>query len=145
MADSLSREARSRLMSRVRSRNTRPELYVRRAVWSAGFRYRLHVKKLPGTPDLALRKYRTVVFVQGCFWHQHGCAKSKRPSSNREFWDLKLDSNMARDTRDRMRLEELGWIVITVWECSLEGETEGLLIKLKIAREALGTDRNPHN
>lgn len=130
MPDFLSPEARSHAMSRVRSRDTRPELYVRRAVWTEGFRYRLHVKNLPGTPDLVLSKYRLAVFVNGCFWHQHGCSKSKRPASNREFWDLKLDANMARDARDRMRLEELGWTTTTVWECSLESDTEDLLARL---------------
>ena len=142
MADSLSPEARSRLMSRVRSRDTRPELYVRRAVWSEGFRYRLHVKKLPGTPDLVLKRYRLVVFVQGCYWHQHGCSKSKRPSSNREFWDLKLDGNMARDARDRASLEELGWTVATIWECSLKTETEALLTQLKSVRNAICLDNS---
>ena len=138
MADSLSRESRSRLMSKIRSRNTKPELYVRRAVWSAGFRYRLHVRNLPGTPDLVLKRYGFVIFVQGCFWHQHGCAKSKRPSSNQEFWNLKLDENMARDARDRLRLEEQGWTVATVWECTLEAGTESLLAQLENIRKNTG-------
>ena len=109
MADFLSPEARSRLMSRVRQRDTRPELFVRKAIWQAGFRYRLHVKKLPGSPDLVFPKYRLVVFVHGCFWHQHGCAKSARPSSNSAFWDPKLDGNVARDLRAQTKLKELGW------------------------------------
>ena len=134
MADSISPESRSRLMSRVRNRNTRPELYVRRAVWAAGFRYRLHVRKLPGTPDLVLHKYRLAVFVHGCFWHQHGCSKSKRPSSNTEYWTRKLDANIVRDARDRLRLEEFGWFSITLWECSLKQDTEGLLVLLRSLR-----------
>lgn len=134
MADPLSREVRSLAMARVRSRDTRPELYVRRKVWPEGFRYRLHVRKLPGTPDLVLRKYRLAVFVNGCFWHQHGCSKSKRPTSNRDFWDQKLDENVVRDERDRCRLEALGWTVKTIWECSLVTDTQSLLASLKRAR-----------
>ena len=135
MADSISPEARSRVMSRVRGCNTSPELYVRRTVWSEGFRYRLHVRKLPGVPDLALAKYRLAVFVHGCFWHQHdGCPNSKRPSSNREYWDKKLDGNAARDARHRTRLEELGWTVVTIWECSLKSDTENLLERLRVFR-----------
>ena len=135
IADFLSTEARSRVMSSIRSRNTRPEMRVRKVVWSEGYRYRLHVRGLPGTPDLVLSRYRIAVFVHGCFWHQHGCAKTKRPSSNREYWDRKLNRNIARDANDRIRLEEMGWTVKTVWECSLEGDTKILLSELKEKRE----------
>ena len=143
MPDSMSPEARSRVMSRVRNRNTSLELYVRRAVWAEGFRYRLHVRKLPGTPDLVLPKYRLAVFVHGCFWHQHGCSKSKRPSSNREFWDRKLNGNLARDVRDRHKLEELGWIVETIWECVLTEETNSLLMLLRDIRAACPSVGSP--
>ena len=136
MADSLSTETRSRIMSGIRSRNTRPELYVRKKVWSEGFRYRLHVAKLPGTPDLVLPKYRFAIFVHGCFWHQHGCPKTRRPSSNKEYWGRKLDRNIARDVLDRSRLEELGWTVATIWECNLESCTEHLLAKLNGIRDS---------
>lgn len=122
-------------MSSVRGRDTRPELYVRRKVWGDGFRYRLHVRELPGKPDLVLSKYRIAVFVHGCFWHQHDCPKAKRPSSNRDFWDRKLDGNMARDALHRRCLEELGWTVATIWECSLESATEELLAKLRDFRD----------
>ena len=122
-------------MSSIRSRNTRPELYVRRKVWGEGFRYRLHAKALPGKPDLALRKYRIAVFVHGCFWHQHGCSKAKRPSSNKGYWDPKLDGNIARDALHCTRLEELGWVVETIWECSLDSGTEKLLAKLRGIRD----------
>ena len=121
-------------MSFVRGRNTRPELYVRRMVWAEGFRYRLHVRKLPGTPDLVLTKYGLAVFVHGCFWHQHSCSRAKRPSSNLEYWDRKLDGNVARDARDRIKLEELGWTLVTIWECSLESGTESLLARLRNLR-----------
>jgi DNA mismatch endonuclease (patch repair protein) len=114
-------------MSRVRSRNTGPELRVRRAVWAEGFRYRLHKRGLPGTPDLVFSKYELAVFVHGCFWHQHGCPKSKRPSSNDEYWDRKLDSNIARDARARVALNALGWQSRTMWECRLESDLAELL------------------
>ena len=108
---------------------------MRRAVWSCGFRYRLHLASLPGTPDMVFPRYRLAVLVHGCFWHQHGCSKSKRPSSNREFWNRKLDANVARDVRDHTRLENMGWSVVVIWECSLESGTENLLMRLKRARE----------
>ena len=147
MADTVSPETRSRVMSRVRSRNTRPELYVRRTVWAEGFRYRLHVKKLPGNPDIALAKYRLAVFVHGCFWHHHGCAKDRRPSSNREYWDRKLDGNAERDARYRTQLEELGWSVVTIWECSLAAGTESLVSELRAVRAefALKTPQGTDN
>ena len=131
MADSMNPETRSRVMSRIRGRDTRPEMYVRHAVWHAGFRYRLHLRSLPGAPDLVLARHYLIVFVNGCFWHQHGCSRSRRPSSNREFWDRKLDDNIARDARNRAALQELGWSVFTVWECSLEENTSELLSVLK--------------
>ena len=134
MADSLSSLERSRLMSSIPSRNTRPELYVRRLLWADGFRYRLHVKRLPGSPDLVLAKYHLIVFVHGCFWHQHGCSRAKRPSSNQEYWDRKLDGNVSRYSRDRIRLEELGWVVVTIWECALASGTESLLALLNDMR-----------
>ena len=134
MADTLSPEERSRLMARIRSRDTKPEMYVRKAVWRAGFRYRLHSRTLPGKPDLALAQYKVAVFVHGCFWHQHGCAKTSRPSSNREFWDRKLDGNVARDARNQAALQALGWTVLTVWECELEEGTAKVLDVLKPLR-----------
>ena len=136
MADFLTTKERSRLMSRVRRRDTGPEIYVRRTLWGEGFRYRLQVKRLPGTPDLVLSKYRLAVFVHGCFWHQHGCPKSRRPASNREFWDLKLETNKARDVRVRSALKELGWLTVTIWECRLEMDTAYLLSWLKNIRSS---------
>lgn len=134
MPDTLSPEARSRIMSSIRSKGTRPELYVRKRIWSEGFRYRLHVKTLPGTPDLVLSKYRMAIFVHGCFWHQHDCSNATRPSSNREYWDRKFDRNIVRDALHRCRLDELDWEVVTVWECNLENGTKSLLAKLKSIR-----------
>ena len=130
MPDAMSPEARSKLMSRIRGRDTRPELYVRRRVWSEGFRYRLHVRSLPGVPDLVLPRYRMTVFVHGCFWHQHGCSRTSRPSSNQSYWEGKLDGNVARDEANRYRLEKLGWTVVVVWECSLDAGVADLLVHL---------------
>lgn len=114
-------------MSRVKGRDTRPELYVRRALWSAGFRYRLHRKDLPGGPDIVLAKYRIAVFVHGCFWHQHDCPRAKRPASNVAYWNRKLDGNLERDGRNLAQLEKMGWRVIVLWECELRSATSFLL------------------
>lgn len=113
-------EQRSRCMSKIRGKNTRPELYVRKYLFSKGLRFRIHVKKLPGTPDIVLPKYRTVIFVNGCFWHGHqNCGSLRMPKSNEQFWKQKIELNMARDYRWSVELRLLGWRVITVWECQL--------------------------
>ena len=140
MPDFLNKEERSRLMARIRSRDTRPERYVRRQVWAAGFRYRLHVRKLPGTPDLVLKRHRTVVLVQGCFWHNHDCPKGRRrPAANPEFWNAKLNRNAARDAENQAKLEALGWTVFPIWECTIKGDTEGLLNHLAESRRLHST------
>jgi DNA mismatch endonuclease, patch repair protein len=111
------------MISGIRGKDTAPELRVRRFVHRAGLRFRLHVRDLPGRPDLVLPKHRSVVFVHGCFWHQHdGCVKAVMPSSNREFWQAKLEGNRARDIRHRAELERLGWTVHVIWECELNTE-----------------------
>ncbi|MDP9440574.1 MAG: very short patch repair endonuclease [Actinomycetota bacterium] len=108
-------------MSRVRSKNTKPELAVRSALHALGYRFRLHRKDLPGKPDVVLPKHRAAVFVHGCFWHQHpGCAKATLPKNNAEFWREKLEGNVARDARNRERLRKLGWRPIVVWECEVK-------------------------
>lgn len=135
MSDFLTKERRSALMSRVRNRGTAAELYVRHAVWKAGFRYRLNIRKLPGAPDLVLRRYNTVVLVQGCFWHGHDCRKGqRRPAVNQDFWNRKLDGNLARDAANSAELRELGWTVFTVWECRLREDTDALLTHLQLLR-----------
>ena len=124
------------MMSRVRNRGTAAELYVRQRVWRAGFRYRLNVRKLPGMPDLVLPRYRAVVLVQGCFWHGHDCRKGqRRPTSNADFWNRKLDGNIARDAANQARLRELGWTVFVVWECLLEEGTCAVLSHLRRIRD----------
>ena len=137
MGDILTKERRSELMSRVKSRDTSPEVFVRKAAWDAGFRYRLNVRKLPGTPDLVFRRYDTAVLVQGCFWHCHNCRKGqRRPTSNQDFWNRKLDGNEARDAANQARLREMGWTVLLIWECQLYEGTEALLAHLGELRSA---------
>lgn len=146
MSDFLTKEKRSALMSRVRNRGTAAERFVRQAVWTAGFRYRLNVRKLPGAPDLVLRRYSTVVLVQGCFWHGHDCRKGqRRPATNSDFWDRKLDGNLARDATNHAKLRELGWTVFVVWECRLAKDTDALLSHLQRLRTAnsIGGDDSP--
>ena len=121
MADRLSKEERSELMSHIRSVNTKPEVALRRALWRRGFRYRVNVKNLPGSPDIVLPKHRTVVFVHGCFWHAHkGCKIYHLPQTNSEFWLAKVTRNQERDQEVWRQLEAKGWFVIVVWECQLK-------------------------
>ena len=125
--DKLTTEQRSANMAAIRSKNTKPEMIVRRGLWKRGFRYRLNHKRLPGHPDLVLRKYRTCVFVNGCFWHGHlvesntmeSSACCKMPKTNREFWVAKIRRNKERDKEEQRKLAEMGWHCITVWECEL--------------------------
>lgn len=117
--DRLSKEQRSRNMSAVKGKDTKPELKVRSAIHGAGFRYSLHRSDLPGKPDLVLPKYRTVILVHGCFWHGHNCEKAKRPASNTEFWDKKLSKNIERDKKNEEKLKKVGWNVLIIWECEL--------------------------
>lgn len=120
MVDSLDQAARGALMARVRGKNTRPEMIVRKLVFAAGYRYRLHVRKLPGSPDLVFPSRKKVIFVHGCFWHRHdNCAASRIPKSRVDFWSDKLNGNKARDHRSREALVDAGWQVMVVWECEL--------------------------
>jgi|GEM_PF-1121558 len=120
MVDTLSPEKRSWTMSRVRSKNTKPELRVRSLLHRLGFRFRLDGTRFPGNPDIVLRKYKTVIFVNGCFWHQHkDCKKSRTPKSNTEFWQSKLDRNAERDKSNLKAIVSLGWKPLVVWECEL--------------------------
>ena len=115
------KETRSYNMSRIKGRKTKPEEIIAKYLFSQGFRYRRNVKKLPGTPDIALKKYKTVIFVNGCFWHMHeGCKYFVWPKDNSEFWKNKLLANKERDEKEKKEIEELGWKVIVVWECQLK-------------------------
>lgn len=119
MSDTMTREQRHRCMSHIRGRDTKPELLVRRFLWRKGYRYRLYDKRLPGRPDIIMRQRRTVIFVNGCFWHGHDCDKFRLPKSNTEFWQKKIERNRRRDRRNRLTLKAMGFNVITIWECEL--------------------------
>jgi DNA mismatch endonuclease (patch repair protein) len=121
MVDHLSSSQRSRLMARVRQKNTAPELVVRRTLWRAGYRYRRHLKDLPGTPDIVFPRRRCVIFVHGCFWHRHeGCKRATLPSAHRDFWVKKFAANTIRDANVVAALENARWRVLVVWECEVK-------------------------
>ncbi|RJX18464.1 MAG: DNA mismatch endonuclease Vsr [Desulforudis sp.] len=120
MADTLSPIERSERMSRIRSKNSSPELKLRRLIHSMGFRYRLHVNELPGTPDLVFPSRKSVIFLHGCFWHRHeGCKLARLPKSKLDFWKPKLETNRARDLLQQQQLRDLGWRLLVVWECEM--------------------------
>ena len=142
--DHLSPQQRHKNMAAIKSKNTKPEMIVRRGLWSRGFRYRLNHRGLPGHPDLVLRKYRTCIFVNGCFWHGHKLTEStvqgsgfmvqgseccKIPKTNREFWVAKIRRNKERDIEEQKRLAEMGWHCITVWECELKPKVKEQTLK----------------
>jgi DNA mismatch endonuclease, patch repair protein len=138
MADHLTPAQRSRNMSLIGSKNTKPEMLVRRFLFGRGFRYRLHSKKLPGKPDIILKKYNTVVFVHGCFWHGHeNCRCYRLPKSRVEWWQAKIDRNRTRDSSSQKMLAEAGWSVIIVWECSLKNVSERNSFLFSIERDIL--------
>lgn len=131
MTDVFSNEKRSWIMCRVKGRDTKPEILVRSLIFHMGFRFRLHRRDLPGTPDIVLPRHRKVIFVHGCFWHGHNsCPRSKRPTTNEDFWNNKLDGNIERDKRYCMELRQMGWKVLIVWECETRS-AEKLLQKLE--------------
>lgn len=124
MTEKLTPEQRSWNMSRVRSSDTKPEKIVRSWLHINGWRFRLHDKVLPGSPDIVMKKYCTVIFVHGCFWHSHeGCGRATIPKTNREFWEKKLKRNVQRDKKVREQLAQLGWRVIVIWECEVKNGT----------------------
>ncbi|RUS48859.1 very short patch repair endonuclease [Cohnella sp. AR92] len=121
MVDTLTTEQRSKMMSKIKAKNTMPEMTVRKYLHSKGFRYRLHDKKLPGKPDIILPKYKTAIFIHGCFWHAHeGCKYYRPPKSNTEYWMKKIEGNVLRDQKKQGALQDMGWKVIVVWECELK-------------------------
>jgi DNA mismatch endonuclease, patch repair protein len=120
--DPLSPTQRSERMSLIKNANTKPEMFVRRLVHGMGYRYRLHVKDLPGRPDLVFRPRRRVIFVHGCFWHQHGCKHYRMPKTKLDFWLPKLERNKNRDSQIRKEYRKLGWRVLVIWECQLVKE-----------------------
>lgn len=133
--DSLTKTERSLRMSLVKNRDTKPEMVVRRLVFSLGYRYRLHAPDIPGRPDLVFRRTRKLIFVHGCFWHRHsGCPRCRMPKSRIEFWRAKLNGNRKRDKRVQEKLAEQGWAVLIIWEC----ETEDVSLLRKNIRKFLG-------
>lgn len=131
MPDTVDPVTRSRTMRQVKSTGTKPEMAVRRALHAAGFRFRLHRRDLPGSPDLVLPKFRVVIFVNGCFWHWHGCKRSRMPASNREYWETKIARNVERDHQSRAELEALGWESHVIWECGLQLGIDDLVTHLR--------------
>ena len=133
MTDKLSKKKRSWNMSRIRSTDTKPEKLLRSVLHRMGFRFRLYQRGLPGRPDIVLPKYHTVVFVHGCFWHQHpGCIEAVRPKTNMKYWEAKLDGNVIRDRRNRKTLRKQGWSVFRIWECQIEKDP--IIIGMRIAK-----------
>lgn len=125
MADVLSKEQRQRCMSRIKSKDSKPELMVRQFLFANGFRFRLHRKDLPGKPDLVLPKYKTVIFINGCFWHGHSdCKYASIPETNYEFWSSKISGNIERDRINTSKLKDLGWRVVEIWQCQLKPKTK---------------------
>lgn len=144
VTDTLTKEERSERMARIRGANTEPELLVRRHLHALGLRFRLHDRLLPGKPDLVLPKYRTAVFVNGCFWHAHYCQKGRIPGTRSDFWREKFERNHARDIRNARALRRLGWRVLTVWECSLASTSRRVRTLDILARKILaGTKGAP--
>lgn len=134
--------ARSRNMSRIRAKDTKPELLIRRGLHGRGFRFRLHSRNLPGKPDLVLRKYNAVVFVHGCFWHRHECALFKWPKRRHDYWRDKLQTNVRRDAQVASELSKSGWRILHIWECSVKGPYRiGIAAVLERAAEWLLSDQ----
>lgn len=157
MPDIVTPEQRSRMMSGIKGKNTKPELIIRKGLHLLGFRFRLHDRKLPGQPDLVFAKYHAVIFVHGCFWHAHDCHLFKWPASNEDFWREKIGGNIERDHRNITALKDMDWRVMVIWECALRGRTRRPLDEVietvarwlktesgssEIAGYANGTDRS---
>jgi DNA mismatch endonuclease (patch repair protein) len=120
MSDIYNSKERSAIMSKISGKDTKPEILVRKYLFSQGFRYRKNDKRLPGKPDIVLPKYKTVIFIHGCFWHGHSCKKGKLPEKNYKFWQKKITDNIKRDHENIKRLKDMGWNVIIVWQCQIK-------------------------
>jgi len=129
MTDMFTKEKRSWIMARIRGRDTQPELLVRRVLHAHGLRFRLHRKDLPGCPDIVLPKYRTAIFVHGCFWHGHTCRDGRRPKSHGSYWNAKLERNVRRDRKNLNELRQTGWNPVVVWECQI-GNPDSVLKRI---------------
>lgn len=135
--DTVDKITRSKIMGSVRQRNTGPEVLLRKALHRLGFRYRLNDKKLPGSPDIVLSRYRAVIFVHGCFWHRHGCKKTTTPSTRKKFWEAKFRANINRDSQNIKDLKKTGWKVVVIWECEIGKNMVGTLKRIvsKLGRD----------
>lgn len=128
MADVFDPDKRHQIMQHVQTKNTAPEMKLRRLLHKNGFRFRVNRKDLPGKPDIVLPKYKAVIFVHGCFWHGHDCRRGQRPQANADFWNQKISKNIERDKKDIVLLENLGWRVLVVWECEIKKKNEDILL-----------------
>ena len=135
MSNIFSSQKRSDIMSKISGKNTNPEILVRKFLFSKGFRYRINVKTLPGKPDIVLPKYKTVIFINGCFWHGHNCKKGKLPSSNIDFWKGKISNNKSRDDKNSDLLVKLGWKVIIIWQCEVSKIDNRIKILNKLLKD----------
>lgn len=139
--DIYSKEKRSKIMSNIPSSNTKPELIVRKFLFLKGLRYRINDKRLPGKPDIVLKKHRTVIFIHGCFWHNHlYCKSAKLPKTNKRFWTDKILKNVERDKRNAMQLAENGWKVITIWQCEIASNDKRDIRLIHLVDEILSGD-----
>ena len=142
MTDVFSPQKRSDVMSRIRSKNTRPEIRVRKFLHMSGIRFRIHVPNLPGKPDIVMPKYQTAIQVRGCFWHQHDCPDGKEPKSHRGYWIDKLRKNVERDSLNDSKLEALGWRLFVIWECDICSDKELTTTCSRVIDEIRGVDEN---
>lgn len=144
MTDVMTPEQRSRCMAAIKGKDTKPEMLVRRFLFSKGLRYRVNNRRLPGSPDIVLKKYRTVVFIDGCFWHGHdGCRYFRLPTTNADFWRHKIHLNIARDYANGVELRLAGWRVIRVWECEIRTKAKRGSTLERLYHEITGTDNRP--
>jgi DNA mismatch endonuclease (patch repair protein) len=134
LTDSFDTRKRSSIMRAVKSEKSLPEMRVRKAIHRAGFRYRLHAKDLPGKPDLVFPRYKTVLFINGCFWHWHGCPRTRMAKSNTDYWQVKIEKNVRRDRDNHAQLRRSGWIAIIIWECSIDEGIQNAITHLEALR-----------
>jgi len=142
MPDIYSKQKRSQIMSKVSGKETKPEIVVRKYLFSKGFRYRKNDKRYSGKPDIVLPKYKTIILVHGCFWHGHSCPAGKLPETNKNFWKEKINSNVERDKRNNTKLKKLGWNVILIWQCKINTQKKQYQTLQKLAKQIMKNTNN---